>query len=92
MANGNGQPAQTGGSCARRGPRMQLPYAGWSLHVRSAGTSGFVYAIGTIEAEYPNPAIEREMQILADFSKVNVPPDPNLRRSQPRTRIGSTRF
>jgi hypothetical protein len=28
-------------------------------------SSGFVYAIGTVEAEYPNVAIEREMQILA---------------------------
>jgi hypothetical protein len=27
--------------------------------------SGFVYAIGTIEADYPNVAIEREMQVLA---------------------------
>jgi hypothetical protein len=30
-----------------------------------AGTvSGFVYAIGTVEAEYPNVAIEREMHIM----------------------------
>lgn len=27
-------------------------------------SSGFVYAIGTVEAEYPNVAIEREMQIM----------------------------
>jgi Subtilase family/PatG C-terminal len=31
---------------------------------KQATRSGFVYAIGTVEAEYPNVAIEREMQIM----------------------------
>jgi hypothetical protein len=43
-----------------------------------SGVSGFVYAIGTIEAEYPNLAIEREMQILAHDMEVQVEPDPDL--------------
>jgi hypothetical protein len=41
----------------------------------SQGTSsGFVYAIGTVEAEYPNVAIEREMQIMG----MDVEGDPEV--------------
>ena len=54
MANGNGQPAQTvapagGGGCSCHAPDGVCTCG-------QAGTSGFVYAIGTVEAEYPNPA------------------------------------
>ncbi|SEI16834.1 Subtilase family protein [Tardiphaga sp. OK245] len=34
--------------------------------------SGFVYAIGTIEADYPNIAIEREMQLIANHLSVGA--------------------
>jgi hypothetical protein len=37
--------------------------------------SGFVYAIGTIEADYPYPAIEREMQLLGDYLEIKAKPD-----------------
>jgi Subtilase family/PatG C-terminal len=39
---------------------------------------GFVYAIGTVEVEYPNVAIEREMQALAQNLSIKVKPDPHL--------------
>jgi hypothetical protein len=40
--------------------------------------AGFVYAIGTVEAEYPNVAIEREMQVLGHHFGVAMHPDPTL--------------
>jgi hypothetical protein len=40
--------------------------------------SGFVYAIGTVEAEYPNIAIEREMQIMADAMGVEAEIDRDM--------------
>jgi hypothetical protein len=46
--------------------------------------SGFVYAIGTVEAEYPNVAIEREMQALAVELNVDVDPDPDVPMTQDR--------
>jgi hypothetical protein len=39
---------------------------------------GFVYAIGTIEVDYPNLAIEREMQALAHDMRITITPDPHL--------------
>jgi hypothetical protein len=39
---------------------------------------GFVYAIGTVEAEYPNIAIEREMQVMAHALGVEAEPDPAM--------------
>ncbi|WP_455991092.1 cyanobactin maturation protease PatG family protein [Methylorubrum extorquens] len=47
----------------------------------AGGLSGFAYAIGTIEAEYPNVAIEREMQALAHHYGVDFEPDRDLSRS-----------
>jgi len=38
---------------------------------------GFVYAIGTVEADYPNLAIEREMQALAHTLNIKIKPDPH---------------
>lgn len=40
--------------------------------------SGFVYAIGTVEAEYPNLAIEREMQALGHAMNVEIDVDPDM--------------
>src|SRR5215470_1402880 len=40
--------------------------------------SGFVYAIGTVEAEYPNLAIEREMQALAHEMNIEFEPDEDM--------------
>lgn len=40
--------------------------------------TGFVYAIGTVEAEYPNVAIEREMQVLAHHMGVETEPDMDM--------------
>jgi hypothetical protein len=40
--------------------------------------SGFVYAIGTVEAECPNVAIEREMQALAQHLGVETAPDVDM--------------
>jgi hypothetical protein len=40
--------------------------------------SGFVYAIGTVEVEYPNLAIEREMQALAHELKLELEPDEGM--------------
>jgi hypothetical protein len=37
-------------------------------------SSGFVYAIGTVEVEYPNVAIEREMQAIARALQVRTEP------------------
>jgi hypothetical protein len=36
-----------------------------TCNANRAGPSGFVYALGTVEAEYPNVAVEREMQTVA---------------------------
>jgi hypothetical protein len=82
MANGNGQPApiHAAGLTARQ-PQTVTPSgcgcgapSGACTCNEAAGLSGFVYAIGTIEAEYPNIAIEREMQALA--VAFGVPADP----------------
>jgi hypothetical protein len=42
------------------------------------GYSGFVYAIGTVEAECPDTAIEHEMMAWADTLGIDVEPDPNM--------------
>lgn len=82
MINGIGQPAptQAAGQIAR--PAQSVAPAGCGCGASAgactcneAGLSGFVYAIGTIEAEYPNVAIEREMQIMAKHLKVDFEPD-----------------
>jgi len=44
--------------------------------------SGFVYAIGTVEAEYPNVAIEREMQAIAHALGVQTTPDADMPMKQ----------
>lgn len=87
MATGNGQPAPNHGASLIAKPAQTLAPAGGGGECACsapagagghAGMSGFVYAIGTIEAEYPNVAIEREMQILADDIGVDVEPDRGL--------------
>jgi hypothetical protein len=86
MVNGNGQPAPTQAAGLIAKPPQTVTPAGCgcgapggvcTCHEGYAGLSGFVYAIGTIEADYPNVAIEREMQLLADRLGV-VPPDRDL--------------
>jgi hypothetical protein len=83
MVNGNGQPTQPQASGLIARPAQAMTPAGCSCsaaactcHEAEAGPSGFVYAIGTIEADYPNPAIEKEMQVLARHLGVEVEPDP----------------
>jgi hypothetical protein len=89
MANGNGEPAPTHGASSIAKPAQTLAPAGGAGECAcgapggvctcdGGGSSGFVYAIGTIEADYPNVAIEREMQILAHDMGVEVEPDRDL--------------
>jgi hypothetical protein len=89
MANGNGQPVLTQGSGLIARPAQRVTPAGGgcgcgapggacTCHGGQTGLSGFVYAIGTIEADYPNVAIEREMQVLAEHLGVDVAPDRDL--------------
>ena len=73
MINGNGQPVPVQGAGLIARPPQAVAPAGCGCGApagactcHEAGLSGFVYAIGTIEAEYPNAAIEREMQIMAE--------------------------
>jgi hypothetical protein len=89
MEYGNGQPGPTQRSGLIAGPQTVTPAGCGcgapggvcSCHGGSAGglagdpsrLSGFVYAIGTVEADYPNVAIEREMQILAEHLGVDPP-------------------
>ena len=84
MVNGNGQPAppQAAGLMAKppqtvtpAGCSCGAPAGACTCHEADAGLSGFVYAIGTIEADYPNVAIEREMQILAHHLEVDFEPE-----------------
>jgi Subtilase family/PatG C-terminal/PatG Domain len=87
MGNGNGQPVLAQGSGPVARPAQTVTPAGGGCGcgapagVCSCGAendlSGFVYAIGTIEADYPYVAIEREMQLMADRLGV-APPGPNL--------------
>ena len=49
--------------------------------------SGFVYAIGTVEASYPNVAIEHEMQIMADHFGVKAEADINAATKPTEDRI-----
>ena len=46
--------------------------------------SGFVYAIGTVEAECPNVGIEREMQMMAHHLKVPAGPGKNVKPTEDR--------
>jgi hypothetical protein len=52
-------PSNGSGGCSCGAPGGACTCAG-----NQAATSGFVYAIGTVEAEYPNVGIEREMQMM----------------------------
>jgi hypothetical protein len=88
MANGNGQPVPAQGSGLIARPPQTVTPAGGGCGCGAPGgvcscgaendLSGFVYAIGTIEADYPNVAIEREMQTLARHLGVDVEPDREL--------------
>jgi PatG C-terminal/Subtilase family/PatG Domain len=49
---------------------------------------GFVYAIGTVEAEYPNVGVEREMQAFAS----GIPNLPGLNRGIPKRLIEDRRW
>jgi Subtilase family/PatG C-terminal/PatG Domain len=90
MAIGNGQPAPSQGAGLVAKPAQTVAPAGGGCACGAAGgactcneasgVSGFVYAIGTIEADYPNPAIEREMQIHAEDMKIRPALGPNLSR------------
>jgi Subtilase family/PatG C-terminal/PatG Domain len=60
-------PAHGPGGCACGAPGGVCTCNG-----NSSSESGFVYAIGTVEAEYPNVAIEREMQIMADHLGIKL--------------------
>lgn len=82
MAIGNGQPASTqGAGLVAKPAQMVAPAGGCGCGAPDGactcdggnGLSGFVYAIGTIEAECPNAAIEREMQFFAE--KYEIDPD-----------------
>jgi Subtilase family/PatG Domain len=85
MANGNGQPGLAQGSGPIARPTQTVTPAGGGCGcgapsgVCSCGAesdlSGFVYAIGTIDADYPNAAIEREMQTLAVHLGVGAAPN-----------------
>jgi Subtilase family/PatG Domain/PatG C-terminal len=95
MVNGNEQPPSPQlADFAVRPPQTVTP-AGCgcgapdghcTCYKPGAGLSGFVYATGTIEADYPNTAIEREMQILARHLGV----EGDLDRSNP-TRLTEDR-
>jgi hypothetical protein len=62
-------PSNGSGSCSCGAPGGACTCAG-----SQGASSGFVYAIGTVEAEYPNVAIEREMQIMG----VGIEADPEM--------------
>lgn len=83
MTNGNGQAASTAGAglIARPAPAgCGCGAAGGAVtsYEGQGELSGFVYAIGTIEADYPYPAIEREMQIHADNMNIRATPRADL--------------
>jgi hypothetical protein len=98
MVTGNGQPAPPRGASTVAKPAQTLVPAGGAggcacgapdgvctCDGGQADLSGFVYAIGTIEAECPNVAIEREMQILADDMGIAVPAtDPPIKPTEDR--------
>jgi Subtilase family/PatG C-terminal/PatG Domain len=60
------------GTCSCGAPGGQCTCEG------TQADSGFVYAIGTVEAEYPNVAIEREMQALAHEMNIELEPDKDM--------------
>ncbi|MGY3238140.1 hypothetical protein ACVWZ4_001203 [Bradyrhizobium sp. USDA 4472] len=86
MAYGSEQPAlsQVAGLIVKpqtvtpAGCGCGAPGGACTCHGGQPGRSGFVYAIGTIEADYPNAAIEREMQALALHLGVVFSPDRDL--------------
>ena len=43
-----------------------------TCHEKQAPETDFAYAIGTVEAQYPNVAVEREMQVLAKHLGVEL--------------------
>jgi hypothetical protein len=82
MANGNGRPVLAEGTGPVARPQTVTPAGGGCGCGAPAGVcscgaesnlSGFVYAIGTIEADYPYVAIEREMQAVAERLGVDLP-------------------
>jgi hypothetical protein len=91
MEYGNGQPLRNQGNGAIARPAQTVTPAGGgcacgtpggacTCHGGPAEPSGFVYAIGTVEADYPNEAIEREMQALAEHLGVDAAPTGGLTR------------
>jgi hypothetical protein len=98
MVMGNGQPAPPRGASTVAKPAQTLVPAGGAggcacgapdgvctCDGGQADLSGFVYAIGTIEAECPNVAIEREMQALAHDMAIAVPAsDPPIKPTEDR--------
>jgi|HubBroStandDraft_4_1064222.scaffolds.fasta_scaffold06610_3 hypothetical protein len=73
-------PSNGPGGCSCGAPGGACTCAG-----NQAANSGFVYAIGTVEAEYPNVGIEREMQMMASHLKVEeVEPEKNVKLTEDR--------
>ena len=70
-------PAQGLGGCP-----CSAPGGVCTCNGNAGGRSGFVYAIGTVEAEYPNVAIEREMQAMARHLGVHPTPDADMPMKQ----------
>lgn len=67
-------PAHSPSGCACGAPSGVCTCSGYQRE-----NSGFVYAMGTVEAEYPNLAIEREMQVMAHaLLPPSWQPDPNM--------------
>ena len=100
MANGNGQPILPRGSALIARPAQTVTPAGGgcecgapsgacSCQGGEAGVIGFVYAIGTIEAEYPSEDIEWEMQRLA--VQFDVPTKPTDDRDWQHAVLSSNR-
>jgi hypothetical protein len=73
-------PSNGPGGCSCGAPGGACTCAG-----NQAANSGFVYAIGTVEAEYPNVGIEREMQMMAHHLKVEeVEPEKSVKLTEDR--------
>jgi hypothetical protein len=72
-------PSNGPGGCSCGAPGGVCTCAG-----SQGGSSGFVYAIGTVEAEYPNVGIEREMQMMAHALNVEMEPERNEKLTEDR--------
>jgi hypothetical protein len=75
-------PARDSGKCA-----CGAPDGICRCDENASDLSGFVYAIGTVEAAYPNVAIEREMQIMADHFGVELEHDIDVEAKPTENRI-----